>query len=163
MDDLGEPQTEEELNAWVQEAQKVRAKIIALTTEGKAARIGFLDSLKQGGSDEGRPLVGSVIRYFEAENEYFRLAEEAQETTTVMVFDPKTASPEEVHKLRAVSQLGDAVLKSYDALLACQQDMIATAVAHGLQLSPVWDPAEQESILKSYKALRDLCNSLERE
>lgn len=163
MDGLDEPQTEEELGVWVQEAQKIRAEMITLTTERKAARIDFLGSLRQGDSEEGGPLVESVIRYFEAENEYFRLAEKAQATTTVMVFDPETASPEDVHKLRAVSQLGDAVLKSYDALLACQQDMIATAGAHGLQLSPVWDPAEQESMLKSYKAMRDLWNSLERE
>ena len=163
VDEFGEPQTENELNDWVQKAREVRAEMIKLTNEGNTARVGLLDFLKRREPEDECPLVEPVVRYFEAENEFFRLAEKAQESTTVMVFNPNAPSPDVGQKLRALSELGAAVLKSYDALLVCQQDLLTKAGAQGLALSPVWDPAEQKSMLESYKAMSDLLNGREKE
>lgn len=162
MDNVREPETEEEIVEWVQNAQKIRAEMIELTNEGYTTRDELLELVKRGDLKGECPLVQSVVRYFETENEFFRLAEKAQESTTVIFLNSQAVSPDDIQKMRVVSELGEAALKSYDTLLRCQQDLISKAGARGLELSPVWDPDEQDSMLEFYRAMRDRLKGLEK-
>lgn len=66
-----EPQTQEELDRWIENAQKVSAEIERLKNESTQHRLETLDQLK---AEEGTALVTATIEFFEAENAYFRLA-----------------------------------------------------------------------------------------
>ena len=52
--------------------------------------------------------------------------------------------------------MGEKLLEAYDTLLASQKDLLEAAQAQGIDLEPVWDLAERESLLDSREALRAL-------
>ena len=155
-----EPQSEKEIDDWVKNAQRVRHEVLDLTKQGNEARTKFINDLKSGVEAEASPLREPVIRYFEAENGHFALIEKSQDNTTVMLFQPGSSTEEQMRGVDALCELNEALLKSHQHLVKCQGDLLEQANAQGLELSRVWDPAEQKSMLESSEAMKNLRRSL---
>lgn len=161
--DASEPQTQEEVDQWVQQAQKIRLRMIDLEKESRELRvetIGYLKSLK---ADTDCPLKDSVIEFFEAENAYFQLSQDAQEESTVVTIVSGSLSEEERRTFEAIAELGERLLASYDIMLKSQAQLVLKAKEQGLVLTPVWDPVEQKETLDSYRAMKTLAERFQSE
>ena len=158
--DSAEPQTEEGIDQWVQQAQTVRLEMIELAQTARDSRIETLSYLKEIEAGVDCPLKDLVIDYFEGENAYFSLAKEAQDGSSVMVFKSNSLSDQERARFEELGKLGDALLTSYDTMLKSQDRLLAKAKEQGLPLDPVWDPAEQRETLDSYRAMKNFTERL---
>ena len=155
-----EPQSEKEIADWVKKAQKIRHEVLDLTKQGHEVRARATDELKSQHETEASPLRERTLRYFEAENVHFDLIEKSQDNTALMLFQPGSSTEEQMRGIDALCELSEALLKSHQHLVKCQEELLEQANAQGLALSRVWDSAEEESMLESSEAMKSLRRSL---
>ena len=151
--DSAEPQTQEEIDAWVRKAQAVRIRMVELEARGREFRVDtirYLETLN--GADY--TLKDPLIEFFEAENAYFRLAQDSSKNSTVRVFNSTSPSEEDRQSFKALAELGESLLASYQRVLDSQSRLLAAAKEQGLDFRPVWDPTEQKETLDSYRAMK---------
>lgn len=153
--DASHPQSEEELEHWVAQAQKVRLECLALRAEGRQLRATVLGD-PNFDPEADAPLRSMTVKFFAAEDAYLDLVEEAENNTTVMVYQPESMGSDRQGLVDSLVRRGEKLLEAYDTLLASQKDLLEAAQAQGIDLEPVWDLAERESLLDSREALRAL-------
>lgn len=151
-DELGsdEPQTQEELDRWVANAQRVSAEIEQLKAQSLRLRTETIERLK---SEDPSPLATRTIEFFEAENAYFGLADEPRETF-VSVSVAGKLSDEHRRQIEAVRKHGTALLESFTVLIDAQDRLIEETRSAGIQYVPPWDLERQRELIETYKAAR---------
>ena len=143
-----EPQTQEEVDQWVAKAQRVSAEIEQLKAQSHRLRTETIERLK---SEDTSPLATRTIEFFEAENAYFGLADEPQETFVSISVAGKL-SDEHRRRIEAMRKHSTAVLESFTVMIEAQDRLIEETRSAGIRYVPPWDLERQRELLETYKA-----------
>lgn len=147
-----QPTTEEELEEWVKRAQKVREESLQLVDESTRLREKTLANLNE---FEPTSLREATRDYFEAEIAYFKLMDESEGETQVMLFKSGDPSEEDERHINAMVATIEALFKGYSRVLECQDRIIAEAQAQGLSLQPVWEASRLKELQDGCEMMRD--------
>ncbi len=151
--DATQPTSEEEIEAWVERAQKLSPKIEALGDEAQRLRtetILYVDGLDP---SIRSPLDQAAREYFEAENAYYKMTMAPTNQASVMLYNPEALSDEELRKLEELTETGKSLEKCFLKLLECQQALVSIAQKEGLPVTPYWSEVKQQEMLESYRQL----------
>lgn len=150
-----DPQTEQELKQWTEKAQELRARMDELAKAGSVLRTETLEQLKALPSGEDCPLKSEVSDYFQAENEYFELAEQSKNQTSVVLVANGSTSVEGEKKMHSLLETSIKTLTLYDRLLSSQQALLKAANQRGWKLMPVWEQSYRTELAKGVEMLKN--------
>lgn len=141
---------EEELQRWIENAQKVGEQMSRLREE---ARLLKLRCIAEAHAGEDRTLVEAVVDFFKAENDYFELIRRSEENTSVEIF--RTGSAQQRQWVQERRAFGETLWESFRAVCSKQQALLALAESRGLGFTPAWDDRRQQVLLSAYAEIRE--------
>lgn len=150
-----DPKTEEELKQWTEKAQAVGTRMDQLTQAGSLLRKDVLAQLQALPTDAECPLKAEVSDYFQAENDYFELAEQSKNQTSVVLVANGSTSVEGDKRMHSLLETSIKTLALYDRLLASQQALLKAANPRGWKLEPVWDESYRLELAKGVEMLKN--------